>query len=57
MDYHSLVACNLPRPRATMNARAEAQYYREHAAIPRPRLAPLVSVAAATLILLLVGVA
>jgi len=47
MDFHALVAANLPpkrRPAATA-AGAEDRYWRSHATLPRPRLAPLLSVA------------
>jgi hypothetical protein len=60
MDFHGLVAANLPAKRhpAWMDARAEDRYYRDQVALPRPSLRALVSVAtAAGLILLLIGVA
>ena len=58
MDFHSLVASNLPlhhRP-TQMDARAEERYYGDRPTFPRPRLGTLVSIAtAAGVILLLTG--
>jgi hypothetical protein len=47
MDFHGLVAANLPPKRrpAAVDAGAEERYYRSHATLPPPRLAPLVSIA------------
>jgi hypothetical protein len=58
MDFHSLVATNFaPAQRKPMTEQAETRYYRDHE-IRLPRLAPLMSVATAIgLILLLTGVA
>jgi hypothetical protein len=60
MDFHSLVAANLPpkhRPTA-MDAGAEDRYYRTQATLPHPRLAPLVSIATTVgVIALLTGLA
>jgi hypothetical protein len=58
MDFHSLVAANFaPAHRKSMTEQAETRYYRDHE-ICLPRLAPLMSVATAIgLILLLTGVA
>jgi hypothetical protein len=58
MDFTSLVAANLTRKsRSRMDAAAEERYYRTRA-LPRPRLATLVSLAAAAgVFLLLTGIA
>jgi hypothetical protein len=58
MDFNSLVAANLTRNRRfRMTAAAEERYYRT-SALPRPRLATLVSLAtAAGVFLLLTGIA
>jgi hypothetical protein len=59
MDIHSLVAA-LPALRRPIrsDARAEERYWREQATFPHLRPRPLVSVATATgLVLLLIGVA
>jgi hypothetical protein len=59
MDFHGLVATNLPRTgRPTrMDAEAEERYYRDHGKRLRPKLGPLAYVTTAGLILLLVGFA
>ncbi len=60
MDLQSLVAAHLPltrRPPA-MDARAEERYYSAQLTLPRSILRPLISVAtAAGLILVLIGAA
>ncbi len=58
MDFHSLVATNLARKGrpTTMDAEAEARYYRDHGKSLRPKLAPLGYFATAGLVLLLVSI-
>ena len=60
MDFPTLVAVNLAANRrpARMDARAEDRYWRDRAALPRPKLRLLAPIAAtAGVILLLVGIA
>jgi hypothetical protein len=60
MDFHGLVAANLPAPRrpARRDPRAEERYWRDRASFPHLRLQPLLSLAtAAGVILLLIGMA
>jgi hypothetical protein len=60
MDFHGLVAANLPAPRrpAPASPRAEQRYWQDQSNLPSVRLRPLLSLATAvSVIVLLIGAA